>query len=120
MYVILFTFADKIVIKRKICAVQNFNINSAKFLSMIYLCTIKKTPNKLFIESDFYIKNFRVMAFKHCCPYCYCFKIHNTVLCNNYVDSRLEKNVFQSVCFLVAKLLYKSKCPSVCPYFNHV
>ena len=22
--------------------------------------------------------------------------------------------------FLVAKLLYKSKCPSVCPYVNHV
>ncbi len=24
------------------------------------------------------------------------------------------------ILFLVAKLLYKSKCPSVCPYVNHV
>ena len=26
----------------------------------------------------------------------------------------------ESRTFLVAKLLYKSKCPSVCPYVNHV
>ena len=36
-----------------------------------------------------------------------------------------DKNISVLFCscgsyFLVAKLLYKSKCPSVCPYVNHV